>query len=414
MQRALEPTADSAWVLREHGYDPLREIDIESRFAIGNGFLGVRAARAVSRGPMWLSWMHTANWASRPRTYIAGLFDTPNIEPPVPVLMPAPDWLRVRIRLNDEPLQLRLGHMISHCRILDMRRGLLIVDWHQRDPAGTVVRVRSLRLVSQAERAIGLQLLRLEVEQGDVAVTLEAEFDQASLGLEVVRLEQSLGVWRTEQSGKALAMASAAALQLDAKDLVPSALGPLKSSWRWISAPGQVVSFERFVSVVRSDDRRVDPGAAAAQGLGRALRLGWRGVLEAHEAAWAERWRCSDVEVEGDDAAQQALRFAIYHLNSVANPVDERVSIGARALTGDAYLGHVFWDTEIYLLPYYTMTWPEAARTLLMYRYHTLDGARANAAKGGWRGAQYAWESADTGEETTPDHVFTPGGQFVA
>ena len=64
-----------------------------------------------------------------------------------------------------------------------------------------------------------------------------------------------------------------------------------------------------------------------------------------------------------------------------------------RGLTGDAYLGHVFWDTEIYLLPFYTAVWPEAARALLMYRYHTLPGARAKAAHFGFKGALYAWES---------------------
>jgi trehalose/maltose hydrolase-like predicted phosphorylase len=72
---------------------------------------------------------------------------------------------------------------------------------------------------------------------------------------------------------------------------------------------------------------------------------------------------------------QQALRFAVYHLTSAANPEDERVSVGARGLTGDAYFGHVFWDTETYLLPFYTATWPEAARAMLMYRYHTLPGS---------------------------------------
>jgi trehalose/maltose hydrolase-like predicted phosphorylase len=410
MQRALEPTADSAWVLHEHGYDPLREGDIESRFAIGNGFLGVRGARAVSRGPMWVSWIRTFNWASRPRTYIAGLFDTPNIEPPVPALMPAADWLRVRVRLNDDPLQLRSGHMLSHRRTLDMRRGLMIVDWRQQNPAGIVVRVRSLRLVSQAERAIGLQLLALEVDQDNVEVTLKAEFDQAGFGLDVVHLEPNLGVWRTEQSGKSLAMANAAEVQLDAGDLVANTCEPLASTWSWKSVPGQVVCFERLVAVVRGDDRHVDSGAAAQEALGRAHRLGWRRVLEAHEAAWAARWQCSDVEVEGDDSAQQALRFAVYHLNSAANPTDERVSIGARALTGDSYLGHVFWDTEIYLLPFYTATWPEAARALLMYRYHTLDGARAKATRMGWSGAMYAWESADTGDETTPDQILGADG----
>jgi trehalose/maltose hydrolase-like predicted phosphorylase len=73
----------------------------------------------------------------------------------------------------------------------------------------------------------------------------------------------------------------------------------------------------------------------------------------------------------------------------------------------------VFWDTEIYLLPFYVAVWPEAARALLMYRYHTLPGARAKAAHFGFRGALYAWESADTGEETTPERVIGADGTSV-
>ena len=117
--------------------------------------------------------------------------------------------------------------------------------------------------------------------------------------------------------------------------------------------------------------------------------------------------------ITGDGKLHQALRFAIYHLNSAVNPEDERVSIGARALTGDSYLGHVFWDTEIYLLPFYIFTWPEAARALLMYRYHTLPGARAKAAKLGYRGALYAWELTDSGEETTPENVIDLSGRVI-
>ena len=154
-------------------------------------------------------------------------------------------------------------------------------------------------------------------------------------------------------------------------------------------------------------------GKDAREKLGAARQLGLCGSISKHEAAWADRWRCSDVEVEGDPAAQQALRFAGYHLNGAANPGDERVSIGARALTGDDYRGHVFWDTEIYLLPFYIMTWPQAARSMLMYRFRTLDGARAKAAAMGWRGALYAWESADTGEETTPEHAIGPDRKVV-
>ena len=147
------------------------------------------------------------------------------------------------------------------------------------------------------------------------------------------------------------------------------------------------------------------PSAAQLKQLCEPRRRDGRAVLSSHERAWFERWRLSDIEIDGDAKIQKALRFATYHLISAVNPDDERVSIGARALTGDAYLGHVFWDTEIYLLPFYVFTWPEAARALLMYRFHTLPGARAKAAKLGYRGALYAWELTDTGEETTPEKV---------
>ena len=111
--------------------------------------------------------------------------------------------------------------------------------------------------------------------------------------------------------------------------------------------------------------------------------------------------------------AQRALRFAIYHLIAAVNPADEHVSIGARGLTGEAYRGHVFWDTEIYMLPFYVFTDPPAARALLMYRYHTLDAARRKARAHGYEGALYAWESADTGDEATPRSVVTPDGRVV-
>jgi trehalose/maltose hydrolase-like predicted phosphorylase len=210
-----------------------------------------------------------------------------------------------------------------------------------------------------------------------------------------------------------VAIACHAALQVGGAPLTPQALGPFRWRWDFTSAPGQTVSFQRIIGVARSDDTVDDVGGQAHRALNRALQRGWSRVLLEHETAWAERWGHGGIEIEGDTEAQRALRFAIYHLNSAANPCDERVSIGARALTGDSYLGHVFWDTEIYALPYYVATWPEAARALLMYRYHTLPGARAKAASLGWRGAMYAWESTDTGEETTPPQVIGPDGKPI-
>ncbi|HSC93665.1 MAG TPA: HAD-IA family hydrolase [Burkholderiales bacterium] len=411
---AFSITEQANWVLRETSYNRSRERSIEARFAVSNGFLGVRASRAVSRGPAWISWQHTLSWSSWPRTYVAGLFDTPNADPPVPALVPAPDWLRLRLIIDGAPLLLRFGELVRHWRTLEMRRGLLITDWHQRQPDGRLVRLRTLRLVSLADRAVALQLMELFVDGPPAEVTLDSLFEVGSTGLEIVSVHPELAILQTGLSRKRLAIASTASLTQAESELPPTAHDQFFSwSWRWRSQPGGRARLARIVAFARGDERDNDVERRAVTALARANEIGWHGVLDQHVAAWADRWSSSDIEIVGDDAAQRAIRFAVYHLISAANPDDDRVSIGARALTGDAYLGHVFWDTEIYLLPFYTLTWPEAARALLMYRYATLDGARAKASHMGYRGALYAWESADTGEEVTPDWVQDPEGRVI-
>ena len=413
MRHALRPSADAAWVLTHEGYDVLTESAFESSFAFGNGFLGMRAARSISRGPTWVSWLGYSRWASWPRCYVAGLFDIPNIEPPVPALVPVADWSRIRIVLDGEPLLAREGEIRVGTRQLDLRRGLLLSTWIHRTPAGITLEGRELRLLSLADRALGLQLLQFSVDRTDVDVRLEASFAMAGLGMEPMRLERDLGVWRLEGTGKSVAMTGAAMLRVGGGALVAERPVSLRWAWRWRSVAGQPAEFDRLVAVARSDAPGDDPAPRALVALARATPRGWHATLAAHEAAWDARWAASDVRIEGDDELQQALRFAVYHLTSTTNPDDERVSIGARALTGDAYLGHVFWDTEVYLLPFYTAVWPEAARALLMYRFHTLPGARAKATHYGFKGALYAWESADTGSETTPERVVTPDGIVV-
>jgi len=404
LREALEPSPDPAWVLRADGYDPLRESSLESRFTVSNGFLGVRGGRAVSRGERWIV---------PPRTYVAGLFDTSATAGAVPGLVPAADWLRIRLVTPGGPLAHDPDDLADHSVTLDMRRGLLLSECRQLRGPGLEIRLRTLRLVSLSQRAMGLQLVQIEVERGEVEITLEASFESLNLGLVQERLEPDLGVWRTRRSGKTLVMATASILSVDGQDLEATALQPLTWRWRWLSRPGQIVAFNRIVAVTRDASAAPQPSGEARAELEVARRRGWSSLLADHEKAWAERWRRSDVVIGGDAAAQGAMRFALYHLNSAANPDDASVSIGARALTGDDYLGHVFWDTEIFLLPFYTFTWPQAARALLIYRFRTLDGARDKARAMGWRGALYAWESTDTGVETTPTQLVGPDRKVV-
>ena len=405
MRQALQPDPDPAWILDQHGFDPLRDSSRESRFAISNGFLGVRGGRTINRLP--------SVTASATQTYVAGLFDIRGADHPIPSLVPAPDWLRVDISVSSDAKSRIIDGVSFHRRTLDFKRGALLTEsrvagWH-----GMALRMRVLRLISLHSRAVGLQMIHVDVDAGIAEVTLKASLDGLGLGLICEHLEQSSGLWRTNVTGKRLAMAASASLRVDGVIVTPNALGPLSWGWTWTAHPGQTICFERIVAITRDDAPTQDAASLASSQLRDAKDLGWAAILDQHTACWADRWRASDVIIGGDPEAQHALRFALYHLNSAANPGDESVSIAARALTGSDYNGHVFWDTEIFLLPFYTLTWPEAARALLIYRFRTLDGARAKAKRMGWRGAMYAWESADTGAEACPEHAIGPDRRVV-
>src|SRR6516164_6027330 len=253
MLEALQPTRDPDWVLSHEGYSVLTESAVESRFAFGNGFLGMRAARSISRGPTWVGWLGYSRWASWPRCYVAGLFDVPNIEPPVPALVPVADWSRVRILLDGEPLLAREGEIRVGTRKLDLRRGLLLSAWTQRTPAGITFEGRELRLLSLADRAVGLQLMWLSVDREGVDVTVEASFAMAGLGMEPMRLEQDLGAWRVGGTGKGVAMTGAATLRLGGDRLAPERPFPMRWLWRWRSVAGQIAEFDRVVAVARAE-----------------------------------------------------------------------------------------------------------------------------------------------------------------
>ena len=139
---------------------------------------------------------------------------------------------------------------------------------------------------------------------------------------------------------------------------------------------------------------------------------GFDTVVTESRAVWQRLWEDCDCEVVGNARYTRALRFCIYHLLIAANPHDPTVNIGANALAGERYRGHVFWDTEIFMLPFFILTQPDTANALLRYRHHTLDGARANSREYGTGGARYAWESADTGREECPKFTADGANRF--
>ena len=393
--------ADADWLIVDDGGDVLRARDVEARLSIGNGFLGSRGARDVGRGPAWVSATPSLTPLSWPRSYIAGLYDTPDAMPGVPVLMPVPDWSRIRVQVNGVTLR---G---AARQSLDLRHSLLMAEC-EADPA---VHLRSLRFISAADRAVAVQVVEIAA-RADCTITLEAWFDTAMVGLQQIETGAGFGAWRGERSPLCAGIAAEALLWRGGQRVAPAGRGDLRWTWQAVLNAGDCVQFERRVALAREVQTQAGAQAGAqAQAALTRTGIGWRALLDAHQSAWAARWQASEVRIDGDEQAARVLRFVVHHLSTAANPADAGVSIGARGMTGDGYLGHVFWDTEIYMLPFFSLTWPEAARAMLRYRHARLAGARVKAAALGYRGAMFPWESADTGLEETPDSVTGADGR---
>jgi len=130
---------------------------------------------------------------------------------------------------------------------------------------------------------------------------------------------------------------------------------------------------------------------------------GYESLLEDSIKGWADYWSRMDIQIESENPFDQlAIRFAQYHLLVMTPKHDNRYGIGAKGLSGEGYKGHSFWDSEIFLLPFFIFSLPEIARSLLEFRYNSLIGAREKAKENGYKGAMYPWESAwlDDGEVT--------------
>ncbi len=157
-------------------------------------------------------------------------------------------------------------------------------------------------------------------------------------------------------------------------------------------------AFNKYISIYTSLDCD-NPLETARANSRRAKEAGYERLKAAHAAQWETLWKRCDVKISGDDEAQFALRYSLYQLLLVAPRHSDRLSIPARGLSGQVYKGAVFWDTEMFMTPVFSLIDPAVARNLILYRCHTLDGARRKAAELGFRGAFFAWESQETGDD---------------
>lgn len=177
-------------------------------------------------------------------------------------------------------------------------------------------------------------------------------------------------------------------------------MGAVASQRRTPAVDGAAETVDRLAVYV-ADGSGPAPLEAAFDGLRRAEGAGFEQLLREQQAAWRARWSDAEVSIEGDPEVELAVRFAIFHLLSSVADVGEAV-VGARGLSGLSYGGHVFWDSDVFVLPALVAIHPQSARAMLEYRLRRLPAARRLAESQGRAGARFPWESGLDGNDVTP------------
>lgn len=413
--------SSAEWLIEETGFDIAKANVFETLFTVGNGYLGTRGT------------LEEGFKGECSGTFLNGVFDAH--DSPVIDLVNAPDWLALAVRVDGVRLDVQSCKVLDHRRALDIRQGVLWRSTTFEDGHGRRTRIETMRLASFDDQHICALRAEITAENHNAAIVIESGIDGRRFNLD--RLPAYVGKpefhpevkWEKWAKSKHLSEVAREARQ-DSIYLEMETIGtglrigyaaatlpspPPRSrsveqgyeriGERFEFAPqvGETIRLDKLVAIYKSRDANGDKiGTRCRQALAAQRAAGFDAILRANRAAWEEKWADCDCMIVGDEAATKAVRFNVYHLLIAANMNDPRANIGAKSLSGEGYRGHIFWDTEIFMLPFFIYAQPKTARALMLYRYHTLNGARENARQNGFSGAQYAWESADTGVEVTP------------
>ncbi|GIP28046.1 kojibiose phosphorylase [Paenibacillus sp. J23TS9] len=382
-----------SWIVREEGFDPQRITNHGSKFMTGNGYMGYRGT------------LDEFSQEQLTAVTLAGVYDQVGTKWREPVN--APNGLRTRLYADGAELNVLSASVEKHMQELDIARGLHSRETVYLTGSGTRITFRSERFVSMDQLHLIVNRFTVHSDQ-DVQLTLETGIDGAVWDINGPHLKET-----QYASHEGTLTAAASTQELGIRVAVAECLeGPQASDQEMEASENGIVhriqlslqagasqEWVKYVSVYTSLDEVDDALAAAVSASRQAQAAGYASLLKAHEEIWEQHWTLSDVVIEGDDEAQLALRYSIYQLLIIAPAASEKVSIPARGLSGQVYKGAVFWDTEMFMLPFFLYTQPQVARNIMLYRKHTLDGARRKAAEYGFGGAYYAWESQDSGDD---------------
>lgn len=391
-------------VLTEKEFDMQYMKKYGSLMAQGNGYLGIRAA-------------HEEAYTEQTRgLYIAGIYNKVG-EHESSDLVNLPDVMGLRIKIDGILFSLQDGEILSYGRDLDLSTGELRREILWKNKSGARFHFLFQRFVSKAD--LHIIASKITIKSLDKAAQLEMETgidaQQTNFGKQHVYEEKvqvfdektMQGVYQTSESRQTIAIAASMGYSMDANVSFGAKNRQLIQSLKLKIDSGKAYEFEKVAAVYTSLDQDLNslkPEDACIKKLKKSESEGYDALLEDSTEAWKEFWQQKQVMVTSVHSFDQfAIDFALYHLEVMTPAHDERFSVGAKGLTGEGYKGHVFWDSEIFILPFHLFTEPQKAKKLLRYRYLKLEQAKEKASQNGYEGALFPWESAFSGREETPE-----------
>ena len=400
------------WRVRELGVHPGNLAQSESVFALSNGRIGVRGNYDESTPNGLLGTYLNSFYEERPLPYAEAGYGYPEEGQ---TIVNVTDGKIIRLLVDDQPLDMRYGVVRHQERTLDMREGLLHRDLIWETTAGTQVRIRSTRLVSFTQRAILAIRYSVEAINKPVRIVMQSEMvanERLSVASKDPRVaaalkdplrpeehsnsdNRSLLIHRTRRSKLRMAVACDHVIHGEEGFHTHTYVQP---DWTRTTVgtelePGEEVGLTKFVAYGWSSQRTLpalrDQVDAA---LSAVMHTGWINLVAEQKSYLDEFWDGADVEVDGDPAIQQAVRFGLWHVLQAGARAEGR-AIPAKGLTGPGYDGHAFWDSEMYVLPVLTATAPQAARDALRWRLSIADLAEERAKTLRLQGATFPWRT---------------------
>jgi alpha,alpha-trehalose phosphorylase len=404
---AVEP-----WSVRETHLDLGALGRSESTFALANGHIGLRAN--LDEGEPF----------EIPGTYLNSFYELR----PLPyaeagygyaesgqTIVNVTNGKLIRLLVDDEPLDVRYGELLSHERELDLQAGVLRRRLEWRSPAGSGVRVSSTRIVSFAQRSVAAIEYRVEPLDRPLRVVVQSELvanepapAQSDDPRAAAALESPLVAEESSQHGLRVVLVhstrrSKLGMAAGMDHIVAGPPGTESQSEAGTDlgrvtvaadlAMGEALRLVKFLAYAWSSQRsRPALRDEVVAALAEARHTGWDGLVAGQRAYLDDFWHHADVEIDGDTELQQAVRFGLFHTLQAGARAEGR-AVAAKGLTGPGYDGHTFWDTERFVLPVLTYTAPHATADALRWRHSTLDLACERARQLGLDGAVFPWRT---------------------